>query len=79
MCAFICPNFPLFIRTMVITLFQQDRRQLTHSYHEMINTKMRLITFFAGKDEVLYSQPNQDWELTVAQIINYLLQNSDLN
>ena len=39
----------------------------------MINTKIRLITVFAGKDEeVLYSQPKQDWELTVAQIMNLI-------
>ena len=29
--------------------------------------------------EALYSQQKQDWELTVAQIMNFLLQNSDLN
>ena len=35
---------------------------------------------FAAKDgEALYSQPNQDQELTVAQIMNSLLPNSDLN
>ena len=34
----------------------------------------------AVKDgEALYSQQKQDWELTVAQIMNFLLQNSDLN
>ena len=33
----------------------------------MVNTKMRLIIFFAAKDgEVLYSPQKQDWELTVA-------------
>ena len=38
----------------------------------MVNTKMRLIIFFAAKDgEALYSQQKQDLELTVAQIINY--------
>ena len=37
----------------------------------MVNTKIRLIIFFAAKDvEVLYSQQKQDWELTVAQIMN---------
>ena len=42
-------------------------------------TEIRLIIFFAAKDgEALYSQQNQDGELTVAQIINSLLQNSDL-
>ena len=40
----------------------------------MVNTKIRLIIFFAAKDgEVLYSQQKQDQELTVAQIINSLL------
>ena len=34
-------------------------------------TKIRLIIFFAAKDgEALYSQQKQDWELTVAQIMN---------
>ena len=46
----------------------------------MVDTKIRLIIFFAAKDgEALYCQQKQDWELTLAQIINSLLQNSDLN
>ena len=46
----------------------------------MGNTKLRLIIFFAAKDgEALQSQQKQDWELTVAQIMNSLLPNSDLN
>ena len=46
----------------------------------MINTEIRLIIFFAAKDgEALYSQQKQDWELTMAQIMNSLLPNSDLN
>ena len=46
----------------------------------MVNTDIRLIIFFAAKDgEVLYSQQKQDWELTVVQIMNYLLPNSDFN
>ena len=45
----------------------------------MVNTEIRLIIFFAAKDgEALYSQQKQDWELTVAQIMNILLPNSDL-
>ena len=45
----------------------------------MVNTKIRLIIFFATKDgEALYSQQKQDQELTVAQIMNSLLPNSDL-
>ena len=46
----------------------------------MVNTEIRLIIFFATKDgEALYSQQKQDQELTVAQIMNSLLQNSDWN
>jgi len=45
----------------------------------MVNTKIRLIIFFAAKDgETLYSQQKQDWELIVARIMNCLLPNSDL-
>ena len=44
------------------------------------NTKIRLIIFIAAKDvEALYSQQTQDQEPTVTQIMNSLLQNSDLN
>ena len=48
--------------------------------HQMVNTEIRLIIFFAAKDgEALYSQQKQDQELTLAQIMNSLLPNSDLN
>ena len=44
----------------------------------MVNTEIRLIIFFAAKDgEALYSQQKLDQELTVAQIMNYLLPSSD--
>ena len=46
----------------------------------MVNTKIRLIIFFAAEDgEALYRQQKQDQELTVAQIMNFILQNSELN
>ena len=46
----------------------------------MTKTEIRLIIFFAAKDEeALYSQQKQDQEMTVAQIMNSLLQNLDLN
>ena len=46
----------------------------------MINIKISWIIFFASKDgEALYKQQKQDLELTVAQIMNSLLQNLDLN
>ena len=45
----------------------------------MVNTKIRMIIFFAAKDgEAIYSPHKQDWELTVAQTTNSLLPNSDL-
>ena len=57
------------------TLFQHTREDSTHGHHQMANTEIRLIIFFAA----LYSQQKQDQELTVAQIMNSLLANSDLN
>ena len=46
----------------------------------MVNTEIRLIILFAAKDgEALNSQQKQEWERTVAQIMNSLLPNSDLN
>ena len=46
----------------------------------VVNTEIRLIIFLVAENgEALYSQQKQVWELTVAQIINFLLQNSDLN
>ena len=61
-------------------LFQQHKRRLyTWTSLILVNTKIRLITFFAAKDgKALYSQQKQDQELTVAQIMNSLLPNSVL-
>ena len=67
-------------RTDLNTLFQQHKRRLytwtlPDGQHQII-----LIIFFSGKDrEALYSQRKQDRELTVAQIMNSLLPNSNLN
>ena len=42
----------------------------------MVNTEIRLIIFFAAKDgEAIYSPQKQDQELTMAQIMNSLLEN----
>ena len=50
------------------------REDSTHGHHQMVNTKIRLIIFFAAKDgEALYSQQEQDRELTVAQMMNSFL------
>ena len=52
----------------------------THAHHQVVNTNIRQIIFFAAKDgKALYSQQKQDWELTVAHFMNSLLPNSDLN
>ena len=56
------------------------KEDTTPGHHQMVNTDIRLIIFFAAKDgEALYSQQKQDRELYVAQIMNSLLPNSDLN
>ena len=48
--------------------------------NQMVNTKIRLIIFFAAKDgEALYSQQKEDQQLSLAQVINSLLSNSNLN
>ena len=68
--------------TLVIanTLFQKHKRRPTHGHQQMANTKIRLIIFFAAKDgDDLYSQQKQDWEWTVAQLMNSLFSNSKLN
>ena len=62
------------------TLFQQHKRRLYTWTSPDVNTEIRLIMFSAAKDgEALYSQQKQDRELTVVQIMNSLLPNSDLN
>ena len=44
----------------------------------MVSTEIKLIMFFAAKEgEALYSQKKQDRELTMAQIMNSLMPNSD--
>ena len=56
------------------------RDDSTHGHHQMVNTEIRLIIFFAAEDgEALYSQQKQDQELTVAQIMNSLLQKTNIN
>ena len=56
------------------------REDPTHGHHQMVNAEIRLIIFFMAKGgKSLYSQQKQDQELIVAQIMNSLLQNSELN
>ena len=47
------------------------REGSTCGHHQMVNTEIRLIIFFATKDsEALHSQHKQDCILTVAQVVN---------
>ena len=63
-----------------MTSFNNTRYDFTHGHHHMVNTEIRLIVSFAARDgEALYSQQKQDQELTMAQIMNFSLQNSDLS
>ena len=55
------------------------REDSTQGQNEMVNTEIRLVIFTAKDGEALYSQQKQDQEVTVAQIMNSLLPNSDLN
>ena len=49
------------------------QKKTTHEHHQMVDTEIRLIIFFAAKDgEAQYSQQKHDWELTVAQIMKSL-------
>ena len=42
------------------------QQKATHGHHQMVNTKIRLIIFFATKDsEALYRQQKQDRKLTI--------------
>ena len=62
------------------TFFQQHKRRLYIWTSPDGRNRIRLIMFFAAKDgEALYNQQKQDQELTMAQIRNSLLPNSDLN
>ena len=61
-------------------LFHQHKRQLYTQTSPDGHYQNRIDYIFAAKDgEALYSQKKQDQELTVAQIMNSLLPNSDLN
>ena len=61
------------------TLFWQHKRRL-YTWISPDGQHWYQIILFAAKDGgTLYSQRKQDWELIVAQIMNSLLPNSDLN
>ena len=61
-------------------LIPTTQENSTHGHHQTVETEIRMIIFFAAKDgEALYSQQKQDWELTVARIMNSFLPNTDWN
>ena len=58
---------------------ESEKAGLKLNIHQMVNTEIRLIIFFAAKDGVaLYTQQKQHPELTMAQIMNSLLPNSEV-
>ena len=62
------------------TLFQQHKRRLYTWTSPDGQHRNQIDYIFAAKDgEALYSQQKQDQELTVAQIMNSLLPNLELN
>ena len=76
---FYCQKFCQESTLVIANTSNNTREDYTHENNQMIITKIRLIIFFAAKDgETLYNQWKEDQELTVAQIMNSLLPNSDL-
>ena len=70
----------VFSREYLSSVFENKLYFHNLKVHQMVNTEISLIIFFAAKDgEAPYSRQKQDQELTVAQIMNSLLPNSDLN
>ena len=62
------------------TFFQQNRRRLyTWTSPNGQHWNQVVYILWAKNGEALYSQQKQDWELTVAQIMNSLLPNWDLH
>ena len=61
------------------TLFQHKRRLYTWTSPDGQHRNQIDYILCSQDGEALYSQQKQDQELTVAQIMNYLLPNSDLS
>ena len=60
-------NQPDFIIDHLMICLVFLKKKTTHGHHQMVNTEIRLITFFSVKDgKALYSQQKRDQELTVA-------------
>ena len=61
------------------TLFQKHRRLYTWTTPDGQHRNQIDYILCSQSGEALYSQQKQDWELTVAQIMNSLLPNSNIN
>ena len=62
------------------TLFQQNKRLLYTWTSSDCQYSNQIDYILCSKDgKALYSQQKQDWELTVAQIMNSVLSNADLS
>ena len=67
------------------TLYNNTREHSTQGHHHTVNTKIRFVILFSAEDgEALFSQPKKKkkkkvLELSVAQIMRSLSQNSVLN
>ena len=68
------------VNNIYSSMVKNEMLPFAATWMDLVNIEIRLIIFFATKDgEALYSQQKQDQELTVAQIMNSLLQNSGLS
>ena len=62
---------------MKTPFFNNTRDDSSFGHNQKFNTEIRFIILFVAEDgEALYSQQKKDLELTVAQIISSLMQNS---
>ena len=51
--------------------FTNEGDNFSYGHHQMVNTEIKLITFFVAEGgEAVYSPQTQDLELTVAQVIS---------
>ena len=75
-----CQQNGLVITNTLFFFLNNKRYDFTDEHQQTINTKIKLITFFVAKDRAaVYSEQEQDLELTVAEIISFSQQNSRLN
>ena len=66
------PNIPGSYAILFFTVWYFTSTTSHVEYHQIANTKIKLITFFVAKDgEVIHSQEKQDLELTVTRIIRF--------